>query len=107
MLYHPNGQMKLAVSRGEGEFMALSSPRFISWGLPVILLLIMASTRVCFAQSDTARLQGIVTDPQGAAIASANVQVTNPQTGFAATATTNDLGFYSVSALQPGSYHVE
>lgn len=87
--------------------MVISSPRFIGWGLGAILLLILATTGVCFAQSDTARLQGTVTDPQGAAISGASVQVTNPQTGFAVTVTTSELGFYSVSALQPGSYRVE
>src|SRR5690348_16134441 len=99
---------KPTVSRGGGEeFMVISSPRFVGWALGAILLLVLAITRVCFAQSDTARLQGTVTDPQGAAIAGASVQVTNPQTGFAVTVTTNELGFYSVSALQPGSYRVE
>ncbi len=78
--------------------MVIFSPRFIGWGLGAILLLILATTGVCFAQSDTARLQGTVTDPQGAAISGASVQVTNPQTGFAVTVTTSELGFYSVRA---------
>jgi hypothetical protein len=87
--------------------MVISSPRFISWALGAILLPILATTNVCFAQSDTARVQGTVTDPRGAAIAGASVQVTNTGTGFVATGTTNELGFYSVSALPPGSYRVE
>src|ERR1700758_5432435 len=87
--------------------MLISSPRFMGWGLGAILLLILATTGVCFAQTDTARLQGTVTDPQGAAIAGANVQVTNTGTGFYATVSTTELGFYSASALQPGSYRVE
>ena len=59
------------------------------------------------AQSDTARLQGTITDPQGAAINGATVTVTSTETGHATTATTNDLGYYTVSALPPGHYRVE
>ena len=65
--------------------MIRANPRFISWAVVAILLPILVTTKVCFGQSDTARLQGTVTDPQGAAIADANVQVTNTGTGFAAT----------------------
>src|SRR5215472_14885749 len=89
------------------RIMSRSKPGFLSWAAAAILLLILATTEACLAQSDTARLQGTVIDPQGAAIVGANVQVTNTGTGFAATVTTNELGFYSVSALPPGSYHVE
>lgn len=83
------------------------NPRFIICAVAAILLPLLATSRACFAQSDTARLQGTVIDPQGAAIAGASVQVTNTGTGFSATVSTNELGFYSVSALPPGSYHVE
>jgi Carboxypeptidase regulatory-like domain/TonB dependent receptor len=70
------------------------------------------SLTLCFgirgiAQSDTARLQGTITDPQGAAINGATVTVTSIETGRATTATTNDLGYYTVSALPPGHYRVE
>ena len=87
--------------------MSRSNGRFLSWIVAAIFLAILGSTEVCLAQSDTARLQGTVTDPQDAAIAGANVQVANTGTGFAATVTTSELGFYSVSALPPGSYRVE
>jgi len=83
------------------------NPRFIICAVAAILLPLLATSRACFAQSGTARLQGTVIDPQGAAIAGASVQVTNTGTGFSATVSTNELGFYSVSALPPGSYHVE
>src|SRR5215467_12790265 len=87
--------------------MLISSPRFRKWVLGSILLFTLATPRVCFGQSDTARLQGTVTDPQGSAIAGATVQVTNTGTGYTATVTTNELGYYSVSALPPGAYRVE
>jgi hypothetical protein len=72
-----------------------------------ILLLILSTASVGFAQSDTARLSGTVTDPQGAAVAGASVTVTSTGTDRQSAAVTNDLGYYSVSALPAGNYHVE
>src|SRR5215469_79684 len=89
------------------KMMSRFNPRLLTCGVAAILLLVLATTEVSLAQSETARLQGTVTDPQGAAIVGAKVQVTNTGTGSAATVATNELGFYFVSALPPGSYHVE
>jgi hypothetical protein len=68
---------------------------------------IFLSTGAVFGQSDTARLQGTVTDSQGGAIAGAAVTVTNTGTGRAISVTSNDSGFYTASALPPGKYHLE
>lgn len=87
--------------------MIRSTLRFMGWATVVVLLSILATTNVCFAQSDNARLQGTVTDAQGAAVPGANVTVTNTGTGYTASVTGNELGYYSVSALPPGSYRVE
>ena len=83
----------------------MKTPRTILQVVVLTLLLSLAS--VCFAQSDTARLQGTVTDSQGAAVAGATVTVTSLDNGRISTATTNDLGYYSVSALPAGHYHTE
>lgn len=87
--------------------MMRSTGRFMGWASAVVLLLVLCTARTGLAQSDTARLQGTVTDAQGAAVPGANVTVTNTGTGYAGSVTTNELGYYSVSALQPGSYRVE
>ena len=71
------------------------------------LLLSFSTATLCFAQSDTARLQGTVTDEQGAAVNGATVTVTNVDTSRQSTVTTSDLGYYSVAALPPGHYRVE
>ena len=63
--------------------------------------------RTAFAQSDTGRLQGTITDPQGAPISGGTVTVTNTGTGRQITATTSDTGFFLVTALPPGNYRVE
>src|SRR5215472_6650051 len=104
---HANGHTKTESQSRRRRIMISFNPRFIICAVAAILLPLLATSRACFAQSDTARLQGTVIDPQGAAIAGASVQVTNTGTGFSATVSTNELGFYSVSALPPGSYRVE
>jgi Carboxypeptidase regulatory-like domain/TonB dependent receptor len=58
------------------------------------------------AQTATGTLQGQVTDPSGAAIASATVVVTN-DSGQAATAKSGRDGTYEVKGLSPGSYTVK
>jgi hypothetical protein len=73
-------------------------------GMFVLALLVTGS---CMAQSDTARLQGTVTDPQNAAVVGASVTVTNTGTGRQTIVQTNELGYYSAQALPPGNYHVE
>jgi hypothetical protein len=72
-----------------------------------LLLLLISTASLCFAQSDTARLQGTVTDPQGGVVNGATVTVTSTETGRISTVTTNELGYYSVQALPPGNYGVE
>jgi len=76
-----------------------------NWAL--VLLIVLSTGAVCLAQSDTARLQGTVTDPQGNAVGGATVNVTSVDTGRLSTATTNELGYYTVSALPPGNYRVD
>ena len=68
----------------------------------VLFLLFVAAVGVCWGQSDTARLEGTVTDPQGAAVAGASVTVTNTGTSNPSSVTTNELANYTVTALPPG-----
>ena len=72
-----------------------------------LLLIVLSTAAVCLAQSDTARLQGTVTDPSGAAINGGIVNVTSTETGRLTSVTTNELGYYSATALPPGNYKVE
>jgi len=73
----------------------------------ILSFLILFAAHFSFAQSDTARLQGTVTDPNGGAIKDASVTVKNTETGRTLPSTTNDLGYYSLSALPPGHYRIE
>jgi hypothetical protein len=60
------------------------------------------------AQVTTGTLQGVVVDPNKAAVSGATVTVTNTETGISKTTTTNDGGLYRVTNLTPGElYRVE
>lgn len=71
------------------------------------LLLVLSLAQWAYGQTDTARLQGTVTDENDAVIAGATVTVTNTATGREVTVTTNELGYYTVPGLPPGNYKVE
>jgi Carboxypeptidase regulatory-like domain len=83
----------------------MRTKQFRNWAL--LLLIICSTAAVCLAQSDTARLQGTVTDAQGAAVNGAGVTVTSTETGRVSATTTNELGYFTVSALPPGNYQVD
>ena len=73
----------------------------------LVLILVLCLAGFAFAQSDTARLIGTITDPTGAVVANATVTVTEIGTGRVVTAKTGAAGEYSVNALPIGKYHVE
>lgn len=78
--------------------------------LPLAVFLLLTGlflTTTVFAQTETARLQGTITDAQGAIVAGATVKVTSSGTGRNIQATTDDEGNYSILSLQPGRYQVE
>lgn len=54
----------------------------------------------------TGSLQGTVADPSGATVANATVTATNSATNAVFRQQTTSAGFYSISALTPGSYVV-
>ncbi|HET7287603.1 MAG TPA: carboxypeptidase-like regulatory domain-containing protein, partial [Pyrinomonadaceae bacterium] len=71
--------------------------------LVLSILLVPAATR---AQVLYGSLVGNVTDPNGAAVSGAKVEIANVATGDVTTATTDDRGAYSVNDLQAGVYKV-
>lgn len=60
-----------------------------------------------FAQSSTATLQGLISDPSGAAIPGAEVTISNLATNISRHFTTTDSGIYSFPLLPPGKYRVD
>jgi hypothetical protein len=67
-------------------------------------LLLMAPLAV--AQS-TSQLNGSVTDPSGAAVAGANITLTDTATGLQRTTTSNSTGLYQFLDVPPGNYKLE
>jgi len=70
------------------------------------LLVAAAAGNARQASAGTGTLRGQVTDPSGAAVASATVLVTTPS-GAATTASTNRDGIFEVTGLVPGKYGVK
>jgi len=68
-----------------------------------IALLLLTCCTAGWAQ-DTASITGTVTDSSGAAIAKAQVTISNTEHGVTRTAPTNDSGEYLFAALPIGSY---
>lgn len=61
---------------------------------------------LAWGQTGTTSLRGTVTDPKQAVVQGATVTVTDPQTGFSRTVTTDDRGGYQVLQLPPSAYIV-
>ena len=73
--------------------------RLIVLGMALFLL-----TGVLVAQSDRASITGTVRDPSGAVVPAVQVTAVNVGTSLRNTATTNDLGFYTLTNLAIGQY---
>jgi len=72
--------------------------------LLAVLALILCSAFSARAQNITASIRGTVTDEQGAAIAGADVMVTNADTGYSRSDKTDKDGSYSFQSLPIGRY---
>ena len=72
--------------------------------LILCLLVAVGSIR---AQATFGSITGTVTDPAGAVVPNASIQVINQETGLVKSATSNGFGNYEVTHLNPGLYSVE
>lgn len=79
--------------------------RGVSGALIFLLLLLLVPTSA-LGQTETGRIIGSVTDPQGAVVAGADVTVRNVDTGATRTTRTSEDGNFTVTNLQPGRYEV-
>ena len=71
-----------------------------------LLLLSLMASAFALAQTGQGTIVGTVNDSTGAIIPSVGVRITNTQTGFVHTATTNEEGLYRVPYLNPGMYEI-
>jgi hypothetical protein len=76
------------------------SARF-SFAILVLALLPLA------LMAQNSAIQGVIVDSSGAVVPNAAVRVTNLDTGVVQSRVTNDVGFYTVPALNAGRYSVD
>src|SRR5438105_14658265 len=72
----------------------------------VLALFIECSMGALFGQGLTGQLSGVVTDPSGAAVANADVQIANRETGQTRTAKSDGQGHFVFVELLPGSFNL-
>src|SRR5438874_2558098 len=70
-----------------------------------ICVLVALSGAILLSQN-TASVTGLVSDPAGAIVASAPVQLKNAATGTVYNATSNSTGLFTIAGLPPGDYEL-
>ena len=80
-------------------------PRFATIFLG-LLIVVTAITSAWSQATSSATITGQVVDEQNAAVAGAEVQVSDPRTATTLTTSTNDTGRYVIVNLNPGTYTV-
>jgi hypothetical protein len=81
-----------------------SFPRFQTFALNVILVLLIAPAISAQTQITTGTIEGTVTDSNGAVVPGANVEIKNLDTNLSRTLTTDEGGRFVALALPPGNY---
>jgi hypothetical protein len=91
------------------ETLIIACKRLCAWGtlLALCFSVLLIHAPAASAQEYLATLSGTVTDASGAVVVAADVKVTNTDTNFVTTGTTNDSGAYSIPFLVPGTYSVQ
>ncbi|MBA2340836.1 MAG: carboxypeptidase regulatory-like domain-containing protein, partial [Pyrinomonadaceae bacterium] len=84
-----------------------SRVRLLLKRLATSIAMLLLFTFTALAQTDTGRIEGTVTDANGAVIAGATVTAINVEQNTRTEVVTNDEGFYSIPALRPGAYTLE
>src|SRR6516225_2961193 len=81
--------------------------RYSQLVLQMLLVSVVLSGQMVFAQVTNGTILGVVQDSSGAVIPGVSVTVKNLNTGITRTATTDEGGRYTVPDLPLGSYEVE
>jgi sirohydrochlorin ferrochelatase len=73
----------------------------------LICLFVLPGAASCLmGQTSNGSIRGRVTDPTGATVPGAAVELTSIERGTAAKAITNDAGLYLFATVQPGDYRL-
>ena len=76
----------------------------VFYGFAILLMLNLNTSAQ--SQSTTGLIQGTITDPNGAVVSGASVNIKNTETGFERTVTSNSDGFFSAPLLPLGRYTI-
>ena len=79
----------------------------MTFKLPHFVTCVLFTVGLAFPQASSQQISGIVRDPSGLAVASANVTVRNTATGFERAAAVNESGAYAVTGISIGLYDIE
>src|SRR5262245_55049535 len=90
----------------KGDCMEGKSGSWIAICLLLAALFVLLQAQLN-AQATNGVISGTVTDPSGATLPGATVQVKNVGTGVVRTVTTNEVGRYRVPDLLVGQYEVQ
>ena len=80
--------------------------RFRLTSAVLAVLTIALGTHMCAQTITTGQLSGTVTDPSGAVVADAGVQLKSLDDGSVNNSKSNEQGYYQFSYLKPGNYMV-
>ncbi len=72
----------------------------------LVVLVSLCFACISFAQTESARIQGTITDTNGAVVAGATITVTSA-TGRVSKVVSSEDGSYTILSLQPGQYQIE
>src|SRR5215472_15160315 len=70
------------------------------------LAFFLVASSLCFGQQLTGTLSGTTRDTTGAVVANAKVTMVNQSSGDTRTTVSNSSGYFSITAVQPGTYKV-
>src|ERR1700690_997896 len=73
----------------------------------VTLTLILLAVAVCFGQTFTGTILGIVNDSSGATVAGARASILETETNLRRQTTSDKNGNFELPLLQPGTYQLE
>jgi hypothetical protein len=97
--------IRTSINYGSRKYVRLSRT-FIRGNLAILMCaLVFAASAL--SQTGTSGLTGVVSDPQGRAIAGANVTLTNVGTNASRTTQTTESGVYLFDLITPGQYRIE
>jgi hypothetical protein len=81
--------------------------RFVMRFLMASMAVGFLSAMVVYAQNQAAQVSGQITDPSGAVIPNAAVEILNKDTGVSRQTVSNSEGYYVLPLLQPGNYRIK